>query len=253
MPAVHETQHVEADCAPCLRVEDMDLIAVVFGVVSRAFWEEPQAGIVHELAESRAELGGSPFNEISPLGAPDLQRALDAYAKNPEEQMALIRQDRAYLFYEIGYSRTSPYESAYRTPDRTLFGPTTEQVKRDFERHGLSVNTGSNEPSDHFALECSYIQSLALAAVEAANEGDRAAYEGVCAEIRRFMGEHLLVFAPIYLENFMKRASTVFYRSLGEFALESIKWAADITGAEPSDVLNIEDFPLKVRRAGKEY
>ena len=236
-----------------MTADDLASLAVVFGVLSRAFWEEPQNGIVSDLSDALPELARAPFATAAPLGAADLARALEAYRENPQEQMGLIKQDRAYLFYEIGYSRTSPYESAYRTVDRTLFGPTTEQVKADFERHGLNCERSGNEPVDHFALECAYIQQIAQAGAEAAADGDRPAFEGACRELCRFLGAHLLVFAPIYLQNFTKRASTAFYRSLGQTASEALAWAERLTGAKPAEVLDIADFPLKTRRAGKEY
>lgn len=236
-----------------MTADDLASLAVVFGVLSRAFWEEPQNGIVSDLSDALPELARAPFATAAPLGAADLARALEAYRENPQEQMGLIKQDRAYLFYEIGYSRTSPYESAYRTVDRTLFGPTTEQVKADFERHGLSYERSGNEPADHFALECAYIQQIAQAGAEAAADGDQPAFEGAHRELCRFLGAHLLVFAPIYLQNFTKRASTAFYRSLGQTASEVLAWAERLTGAKPAEVLDIADFPLKTRRAGKEY
>lgn len=236
-----------------MTADDLASLAVVFGVLSRAFWEEPQNSIVSDLSDALPELARAPFATAAPLGAADLARALEAYRENPQEQMGLIKQDRAYLFYEIGYSRTSPYESAYRTVDRTLFGPTTEQVKADFERHGLSYERSGNEPADHFALECAYIQQIAQAGAEAAADGDQPAFEGARRELCRFLGAHLLVFAPIYLQNFTKRASTAFYRSLGQTASETLAWAERLTGAKPAEVLNIADFPLKTRRAGKEY
>lgn len=236
-----------------MTADDLASLAVVFGVLSRAFWEEPQNGIVSDLSDALPELARAPFATAAPLGAADLARALEAYRENPQEQMGLIKQDRAYLFYEIGYSRTSPYESAYRTVDRTLFGPTTEQVKADFERHGLSYERSGNEPADHFALECAYIQQIAQAGAEAAADGDQPAFEGARRELCRFLGAHLLVFAPIYLQNFTKRASTAFYRSLGQTASETLAWAERLTGAKPAEVLDIADFPLKTRRAGKEY
>ena len=229
-------------------------VAMAFGLLSRVFWEEPQDGIVETLAASQSTLAASPLAvSIAPLGFAHLLHALESFSQNSAAQMVALKQDRAYLFYEIGYSRTSPYESAYRTPDRTLFGPTTAQVKQDYERHGLAPALNENAPSDHFALECAYIQQIAQAGISAANDGDEAAYTGACHEIRRFLGAHMLVFGPVYLQNVTKRASTVFYRSLGEMALEILSWAQKLTGAQPSEVLDIADFPLKVRRAGKEY
>lgn len=233
--------------------EDLEALAVAFGVVSRIFWEEPQNGIVRDLAAARSGFSCEPFASACSLAATEFRQALEAYEANPEGEMGLIRQDRTYLFYEIGYSRTSPYESAYRTPDRTLFGPTTEQVKADFERHGLVCERTGNEPVDHFGLECAYIRQIAQAGAQAGADGDEAAFAGACREIARFLGEHLLVFAPVYLQNFVTRASTAFYRAAGGVAQGILTWAGELSGAQACETLDIADFPLKTRRAGKEY
>lgn len=156
--------------------------------------------------------------------------------------MDAFRQDRAFLFYQVSVSRTSPYESVYRTEDRTLFGPTTAQVKADYERHGLRLDTGRNEPCDHFGLECTYLAQVAGAGAEAS---DTEAAAGATGELRRFLGEHLLVFAPIYLAHVETQARSDLYRAAATLAREVITWAADLLGAIPAEMLDPADFPLK--------
>ena len=91
-----------------MTADDLASLAVVFGVLSRAFWEEPQNGIVSDLSDALPELARAPFATAAPLGAADLARALEAYRENPQEQMGLFKQDRAYLFSR---DRLQPYLS----------------------------------------------------------------------------------------------------------------------------------------------
>ena len=116
--------------------ELLERFLIAFGVVGRLFWEDPDAGVLDDLLPMRTALGGEPFASMAPEGARMLADVLAAYGADPAACMAQYRQDRAYLFYQVSYSRTSPYESVYRTEDRTLFGPTTAQVKRELARHG---------------------------------------------------------------------------------------------------------------------
>lgn len=243
-----------------LSAEQLRAISIVFGVVGRLFWEDPEAGVVDDLARTRALLAEEPFASACP-GARELGNVLDGYATaaDPQATMSQFRQDRAFLFYQVSFSRTSPYESVYRTDDRTLFGPTTLQVKHDYERHGLSLATGRNEPCDHFGLECLYVSKVAEAGAAASEQGqtqsdnggnldepsDDVIRQGATAELRAFLSEHLLVFAPIYLGNVERQAKSELYRAAAQIAREALSWAADFAGAAAVETLDPADFPVK--------
>ena len=242
--------------------ELLERLAIAFGVVGRLFWEDPDAGVVDDLSPMRAVLEDEPFASMAPGGARALAEVLAAYGDDPAACTAQFKQDRAYLFYQVSYSRTSPYESVYRTEDHTLFGPTTAQVKREFARHGLALGTGRNEPSDHFGLECLFVSQVACAGLDALAAGgalaadDAAATDdamtaegavaaaGACAEAGRFMAEHLLVFAPIYLANVEQRARSDLYRAAAVLAREVLAWAQRELGVRPVETLDPADFPV---------
>ena len=247
-----------------LSAEQLRAISIVFGVVGRLFWEDPEAGVVDDLARMRDLLAEKPFASACP-GAGELRDVLDGYATaaDPQAATSRFRQDRAFLFYQVSFSRTSPYESVYRTDDRTLFGPTTLQVKRDYERHGLSLATGRNEPCDHFGLECLYVSKVAEAGAAASEQGQETAEpsngdgsdsdkpsgdvirQGATAELRAFLSEHLLVFAPIYLGNVKRQAKSGLYRAAAQVAREALSWAADLVDTSAVETLDPADFPVK--------
>lgn len=240
----------EGRASALARLGDM---ALAFALLERLFWENPKDGLAAELAAVRTGLADGLLEEAAPGAAKDLVRALDAYAADPPAQGRLLHQDRTWLFYQVGYSRTSPYESVYRTPDRTLFGPTTAEVKRAFAACGLKAACRGNEPCDHFALECACVARVARAGQTARDAGHIETAWGAVGWIARFMSDHLLVFGPVYLHNVALQARTPFYRSASGLAAGVLGWAARLVGAAPAEELDPAAFPLAPRRAGKEY
>lgn len=234
-----------------LNREQLEALSVAFGVLGRLFCEEPEGGMADGLSSARDLLLDEPFCSAAPEASRGLHGVLAAYAAD-RALMDSFRQDRAFLFYQVSVSRTSPYESVYRTDDHTLFGPTTAQVKADFERHGLTLASGRNEPCDHFGLECAYLARVAAAgaasddAPEAATASEEA-LAGATAELRRFLGEHVLVFAPVYLANVGAQAHSELYRTAAALAQDVLAWAAALLGATPMETLDPADFPLKAR------
>ncbi|MDR0501249.1 MAG: molecular chaperone TorD family protein [Coriobacteriales bacterium] len=71
-----------------------------------------------------------------------------------------VNRDCSFLFFMVGKSNTSPYESVYRTEDRTLFGPTTLEVRELFRKQGFAPALRSNQPEDHIAIEFAYLAFL---------------------------------------------------------------------------------------------
>ena len=114
---------------------------------------------VARLAGDRSLFLEPPFSQVAPRAAEELAGWL-AQADGEGGARALAREahlDRSYLFYMVGQSRTSPYESVYRTDDATLYGPTTFQVREAYAAHGLAFGRSANEPDDHLGLELSLI------------------------------------------------------------------------------------------------
>ena len=67
---------------------------------------------------------------------------------------------------------------------------------------------------------------------------------GACAEVGRFMAEHLLVFAPVYLANVERQAKSGLYRAAAALAREVLAWAQRELDVRPVEVLDPADFPV---------
>ena len=191
-----------------------------------ALYDDPDPATLADLADRCAMFVEAPFSQVAPQAAGDLARILgDAEAGGDDAWQAFldgVRRDRSYLFYMVGASKTSPYESVYRTDDATMFGPATLEVRAAYADAGLAFARRANEPEDHAGLEFSFAAHL----LGRAAEGD----VGAKAALGRFLRDHLLVFGPIYLGNLGTRAKTPYYASIAGIADATLAALADELG-----------------------
>lgn len=185
-------------------------------------------------AAERAMFLEAPFAQVAPDAARRLYDALEL--RDGENSLpALAREvhlDRTYLFFMIGASHTSPYESVYRTDDSTVFGPTTLETRAFYRAHGLRFDRNETEPDDHIGIEFAFAAHLldqAATALEAGN--DEAAHEALLA-LGTFLSEHTLVFSPMYLGNVQRRAKSEFYAAIAGIAEGTLNALAETLGAE---------------------
>ncbi len=174
-----------------------------------------------------------PFSQMAPKAARLFHDALAA--GEGEGITALAREvhlDRTYLFYMIGASHTSPYESVYRTDDSTVFGPTTLEVRAFYRTHGLRFDRAETEPDDHIGIELAFAAHLLDAAATAYEAGDVKAAEEALSALRDFLSNHVLVFAPMYLGNVRRRAKSAFYAAIAGVTEGVLATLADALGAQ---------------------
>jgi TorA maturation chaperone TorD len=219
-PSIHELQAGHVLCAFC----------------SQLFLQSPTAQMLERLVDQRALLLEDPFSSLAPEAAQALYKELDAIQDGDTRDAFLktVSQDYTYLFYMIGASHTSPYESVYRTDDRTLFGPTTLEVRDTYRAYGLQADEQGSQPDDHIGLELLFLSQLFAQAAQALEEGNVKLVEGTLEDIRSFLGEHLLVFAPVYLKNLRIRSESTFYCSVAaimEAALVAFSQALEVEAA----------------------
>lgn len=155
-----------------------------------------------------------PFTAVAEQQARALARILDDAADDDglSQLYHELRQDYAYLFYMVDYSKTSPYESVYRTEDRTMLGPTTLAVRAAYEEQGFCTAGSFEVPDDHIALEFAFLAKLFGRKSEDALDAARS-----------FLAEHLLMFAPAYLASVEGAARTPFYRAVAGVAAHTLQ------------------------------
>lgn len=213
---------------------------------SWALLTDVQEGDIEGLAEGRAMFFEPPFSQV----AVDDARQLGEWLADADEAGgigSLAREahlDRTFLFYMVGQSRTSPYESVYRTDDATLFGPTTLQVRERYAECGLVFEDNGKSPDDHLGLELAFLAELLQRAAQSAELGKGEEQERALAQAKAFLSEHVLVFAFVYLANLKKQAQTPFYRSVAGIVASTLERLADVLDARAAEGVDEERFLL---------
>lgn len=222
-------------------VDEVLAYQVLCGFAARLFEESPQEDLVEQLIEQRSYLLEPPFSSVAQAASKDLSEYLGS------EDFALqeVNQDYTYLFYMVGVSHTSPYESVYRTDDKTLFGPTTLEVREAYRAFEVKVEKEGSTPDDHIGYELSFLAHLLNLAAQAHEVSNAEQVEKITESIRAFLSEHLLVFAPIYLKNVRTQAQTPFYRALAEITLCTIESMAKTFGATATETIEESVYLLQ--------
>lgn len=213
--------------AASLSSETLRAYQALCAFASWALYADPDEQALRGLCEGRSMLLEKPFSQVAPEASAALAAELAAGAEGPEGLAALmeaVRRDRTYLFFMVGASKVSPYESVYRTEDATMFGPQTLEVRAAYRSRGLEFEHAANEPDDHVGLEFSF----AARCLGQAADGDAGALDA----LRDFLSEHLLAFGPLYLERLGTRAQSAYYRSVAGIAAGTLAALADALGAE---------------------
>lgn len=201
---------------------------------SSLLYEGPEREKIAALAQASDLLRETPFSALADgasLRMADVLRdaAVDEGAFKAFYQD--LRQDYAFLFYMVSVSKASPFESVYRTDDATMFGPTTLEVRREYERFGLKLSASDSQPDDHLGIELAFLAELFARAIDGDDEQAAACLETAW----RFMREHVLMFSEAYLGQVAEVARTSFYRDAARLIDASIRETADVLDAWRSD------------------
>lgn len=229
-----------------LSLETVQAYRVLCEFCSLVLCESPSDEVLDRLIEQRALMLEQPFSAVAPAAASQLHDVLACAAS--EEGAAVktaLRRDYAYLFYMVGSSGTSPFESVYRTDDRTMFGPTTLEVREAYRAWGVQVPGQGSVPDDHLGFELLFLAHVLGEAERAMAGEDAAAPAAASAEAQRaldaaraLLADHVLVFAPVFLGNVKTRAKEPAYRAVAELAAASIASLAASLGARASETID---------------
>ena len=210
---------------PCLSAEACEAYQALCSFCSWALYGDPDLQTLRGFAAERQMFLEPPFSQVSPQAAAELAELLAVCEGEGAEAFAReVHRDRSYLFYMVGSSHTSPYESVYRSDDMTMFGPHTLEVREAYHAAGVQFDRAATEPDDHAGLEFAFCAHL----LGRAAAGDC----GALAACRAFLAEHLLVFGPTYLHNLGLRAKGPFYRCVAAIAGAALESLAGALGAQ---------------------
>ena len=141
-----------------------------------------------------------------------------------------INQDFAALFVGPDILRAAPWGSVYLTEEQTLCGDTTLAVKAFYRECDLEIDTGENEPEDHLGLMFAFMADRVTRMLDAIEAG-----ESIDADmniLRSFLTDHVLTWAPRFLEILYDNAETRFYQGVSLLIEGNLQLMASFTGAE---------------------
>lgn len=182
--------------------ESMEAVAFVGASLAPFFLNDPRTGDAADAFAAMAELDVEaaaaewPFvDEAAAAGALALMReGLAAGADNEE----LVWEYRR-LFTGPGHLPAPPWGSVYTDRECVVFGEATVALRAWMRRVGVARTTDERTPEDHIGLMLALLAYLAEERPELVDE---------------YLRDHLLTWAPHYLEALEAAAGHPFYQGL---------------------------------------
>ena len=152
--------------------EERAAARVAFDLAARLVQCEPDAAWIGECVQSSL-FSDAPFGEDDDAvqrGLSLLSSWCDTAGGCEEEATQDIARDWLRLFAGCGAPEAPIVESFYTEPNSTLFGRATIEVKREYERWGLSFEKSGKEPDDSLGLMLAFCAHLMREQVRAVRE-----------------------------------------------------------------------------------
>jgi TorA maturation chaperone TorD len=152
-----------------------------------------------------------------------------------ESQEAILRRiaiDRTRLFRGISekHSPPPPYESFYR--EQRLCGEISAEVCRFYSKLGVKLPEEWRESPDYLGIEIDFMRLLCQREEEAwSNKQPEKALDLLAASMD-FLENHLLTWAPSFLDKMHEMADLDFYRGLAKLTSGFLKYDSHLVGEQ---------------------
>lgn len=157
---------------------------------------------------------------------PNFQELFPTYYEWEERQKRsrykLINELLNVDFTDIAIMHLIPYETFYMREDGMIESGGANPVLQVYNDFGYRVDYEKARvvSPDHIGVELEFMKLLSDAELKAKEEDDEEAVQAIRKEQKRFLQEHLLQFAPLYLINVAEQARTPFYKDAAKLTLE---------------------------------
>ncbi len=120
-------------------------------------------------------------------GRTGIAAALARIAQAPTGDAERLEYDYNKLFVGPGRVFAPPFETVYRSSERTLMREITLSVRAAYADSGMQVDAKNVQPDDHAAYECAFVAFL----LERGAQGDAQALANFCREhLTRWVFDH---------------------------------------------------------------
>ena len=200
---------------------------LAYTFLGKVFYEPPTLELIQALVTQDLFADwplGSPNDEVD--GA--LNQLREFSTQWDTTQFEDLRRDYARLFVGPNRLLAPPWESVYRSSEHLIFERQTLEVRQMYQRYGMVPPQTNVEPDDHFGLELRFVAYLNGLALYAFKQDDSMLGIEAVETVGRFLNEHLLQWAPEFLDLVMTFASTSYYRSVAELTLGCLYHAQSV-------------------------
>jgi len=206
----NDSQNVDARTAA---VQTARRRADVYRLLADVFNTEPTAEMLDSLR--RPEVAKA----FEPLGI--------TFAEELGRMEADLGKDRLLEKLQCEYTRlfigpgrhVGPYESLHRDDHSPgHWGPSTAEVKRFIEHHGLSYEPGFHGMPDHISAEFQFVSMLADAEAAAVEQGEDEKADQAGKIRRTFHREHVACWVPAFCDKVLEAATFDFYKDFAHMA-----------------------------------
>lgn len=125
-------------------------------------------------------------------------------------------------YTDIAIMHLVPYESFYVREDAMIESGGANPITQLYNEYGYRVNLDQARAvsGDHFGIELGFMTVLLELQKEAQEKQDEEKTNYYKQEQLKFLKEHILQFAPMYLINIAEQARTPFYKDAAKLAIE---------------------------------
>lgn len=193
-----------------------------YDILRRFFIEEPSKEYLMQFVQKNM-IDFFPFKEDSEMiqeGILDIQTYLSTHdVVHIDQNYQDLHWDYTRMF--IGpYELPAPlWESYYVRKDSLLFQETTMNVRKYYEKYGISVKDFNLEADDHMGLELDFIYHLNEQCIKIANIPDQInqhELKHLLIDQSKFLNDHLLQFVSELSQRIIKHADTGFFIGLAK-------------------------------------
>ena len=179
------------------------------------FSTEVTREFIANMGSFEAEEGSKLQEFVALLGGADL-----------DEVTQDVRSEFCALFLNMSAHPVFTSESVYLSGTHTIMQEPRNQVLAEYRSRGLAVDKDSFDwPEDHVSMEmlfmshlCKQESDLCRQALEAGEcTSNDAELAGVCDAQKKFFGEHLDKWMPMFVEQLSQNAKTLFYKGIAEY------------------------------------
>ena len=183
----------------------MEAVAFVGSALAPFFLNDPRTGDAADSFAALAELDDWPFADAAAAEAALalMVEGLAAGADNDDLVWEYRRQ-----FVGPGRFPAPPWGSVYTDRECVIFGESTLALRAWMRRAGINRTTDERTPEDHIGLMLAMLAFLAQKRPELVDE---------------YLRDHLLTWAPHYLEVLEEATTHPFYRGLAQLTRASLE------------------------------